>query len=149
MTQISRSALLPYSCQQVYALINDVSAYPHYMNGCVGVEVYQHGVDELGQEFMEARLDLSKGGFRHSLTTRNKLFPPTKVEMKLVDGPVENFTGLWELLPLSEDACKVSLSLGFSISSRMLGAAARVMFEPLADDLVDSLVKRAHNLHQP
>lgn len=147
MAKINRSALLPYPCQQVYELINDVKAYPQYMNGCLGVEIYQQSIGDDGFEFMEARLDLSKGGFKHSLTTRNRLVPPHKVEMNLVDGPVENFTGLWEVLPLSDSACKVSLSLNFSLTSRMLGAAARVMFEPLADDLVDSLVKRAHSLH--
>ena len=71
MTDIQRSALLPFSAEQVYALINDVSAYPKYMNGCVGAEIL-----EQTDEIMEARLDLAKGGLKYSFTTRNTLCPP-------------------------------------------------------------------------
>ena len=39
MNDIRRSALLPYSAERVYALINDVEAYPQYMDGCVGAEI--------------------------------------------------------------------------------------------------------------
>ena len=39
MHEIRRSALLPYSAGAVYQLINDIEAYPNYMEGCVGAEV--------------------------------------------------------------------------------------------------------------
>ena len=65
MNDIRRSALLPYSAERVYALINDVEAYPEYMDGCVGAQVlYVDG------ETMEARLDLARAGIRMSFTTR-------------------------------------------------------------------------------
>jgi ribosome-associated toxin RatA of RatAB toxin-antitoxin module len=76
------------------------------------------------------------------------LAPPGRVEMSLVDGPVERFSGLWVVQPLSDAACKVSLALSFSVSSMMLSVAVKVLFDPLADDLVNSLVKRAHHLYQ-
>ena len=148
MTEINRSALLPYPADQIYRLINDIEAYPEYMDECVNAEIYVTGQDEQGFDFMEARLDLSKAGFQHSLTTRNRLVPPGRVEMSLVDGPVERFSGLWVVQPLSDAACKVSLALSFSVSSMMLNVAVKVLFDPLADDLVNSLVKRAHHLHQ-
>ncbi len=148
MTEIKRSALLPYPADLIYQLINDVEAYPEYMDECVSAEIYATGQDAQGIDYMEARLDLAKAGFKHSLTTRNRLLPPGRVEMSLVDGPVENFSGLWVVQPLSDSACKVSLALSFSVSSRMLRVAVRVLFDPLADDLVNSLVKRAHHIYQ-
>ncbi|MFT5693271.1 MAG: ribosome-associated toxin RatA of RatAB toxin-antitoxin module [Oceanicoccus sp.] len=143
MAEIQRSALLPYPTEVVYRLINDVASYPHYMDGCIGAEVLQET-----EEFMVARLDLYKGGFKYSLTTRNRMQRPSSIVMELVDGPFDKLTGRWTVAALSDEACKVSLNLRFTLSSIVLGMAARAMFNPMADNLVDALVKRAHHIHK-
>jgi ribosome-associated toxin RatA of RatAB toxin-antitoxin module len=147
MTDISRSALLPYAADKVYQLINDIAAYPQFMDGCVGSQVLREFEEEPGQLSMEARLDLAKAGFKHSFTTRNRLLS-NRVEMSLVDGPFDKFSGHWLLLPLSDSACKVSLDLEFSLNSKVLSAATKALFNGMADDLVNALVKRAHHLYQ-
>lgn len=142
MPEISRSALLPYSDQQVFALINDVAAYPEFMDGCVGTEVLVQG-----ETFMEARLDLARRGLRYSLTTRNALAPPTSVVMTLLEGPFKSFSGQWTITALSDSACKVTLSMAFSLDSKALAVAAKTLFNPMADNLVDAIVKRAKTLY--
>ena len=141
MIEINRSALLPYTTEQIFYLINDIEAYSHYMDGCIGSQI-----TVLESEYMEARLDLSKAGFHYSLTTRNTLSPPYTIAMELVDGPFEAFSGQWTLKPLDISACKVSLGLQFTIRNKVLGRAAALLFNPMADNLVDALVKRAHHL---
>ena len=143
MTDITRSALLPYPAGQVYELINDVAAYPQFMDGCVGAEVLKQTDD-----YMEARLDLARSGMRYSLVTRNRLERPLSITMELVEGPFEALSGRWQVTALNESACKVSLELKFVLISRMMSMAARMMFNPMADNLVDALVKRANYLHQ-
>lgn len=34
MPQISRTALVPYSAEQMYQLVNDVQSYPQFLPGC-------------------------------------------------------------------------------------------------------------------
>lgn len=140
--KIQRSALLPYSAEKIYALINDVSAYPEYMDGCTSAELISQS-----DEHMEARLDLSKAGLKYSFTTRNQLVPPHKIIMNLVDGPFSEFNGVWELQALNESACKVTLQLDFELKAKILGLAAKKLFNPLANNLVDSIVKRAQKLY--
>ncbi len=143
MADIKRSALLPYPIDDIYTLINDVAAYPEYMEGCVGAEVIRQD-----ESAMEARLDLSKAGIQYSFTTRNRLERPTTVAMTLVDGPFSAFHGLWTLQALGDSACKVSLELQFTLQSKVLGAAAKTLFNAMADNLVDALVKRAQHLYK-
>jgi ribosome-associated toxin RatA of RatAB toxin-antitoxin module len=143
MSTINRSALLPFSAQQIYNLINDVESYPQFLDGCVAVEVFHRD-----EQSMQARLDLAKAGLHFSFITRNTLTPPVKVELALVDGPFTDFHGEWTLSPLSEQACKVSLSLQFTLAGKVLGLAAKTLFNPLANNLVDSLVKRAYQLYK-
>ena len=138
MNDIRRSALLPYSAELIYQLINDVEAYPEYMDGCVGAEVLL-----ADGSMMEARLDLSRAGIKMSFSTRNQLTPPRRIVLELLDGPFEKLRGEWELLALGDKACKVSLHLRFALSNALAGAATRQLFNSVANNLVDALVKRA------
>ena len=142
-SNIERSALLPYPAEKIYTLINDVTAYRQFMDGCVGVEVLKQS-----DTMMEARLDLAKAGIRQSFTTRNTLQPPHTIKMELVEGPFEYFQGCWKVLPLNEQACKVSLALEFKLSNKVMAVAAKTLFssQALADNLVDATIKRAHQL---
>ena len=142
MTVINRSALLPYSAEQLFHLVNDVEAYPGYMDGCVGATVLSHG-----EGVMEARLDLARGGIRQSFATRNVLNPPSEIVLELIDGPFERFAGRWDFLALDDAACKMSLNLEFSVNSKVLGAAAAKLFDRVTNNLVDAVCKRAGQIY--
>jgi ribosome-associated toxin RatA of RatAB toxin-antitoxin module len=79
---VNRSALVNYSAQQMFDLVNDIEAYPQYMDGCVGAKVLKRE-----GEWLEARLELSKAGVSQSFVTRNQLQAPESMSMVLVDGP--------------------------------------------------------------
>lgn len=55
LTTIKRSALVMYSAQQMFDLVNDVASYPLYMDNCVGAEIL-----EQNKHSMVARLDFKK-----------------------------------------------------------------------------------------
>lgn len=142
MTSIHRSALLPYDQQQVYALVNDVEAYPRYMDGCVGAEVL-----ETSESRMVARLDLARGGISQSFTTLNVLCPCESIHLTLREGPFEEFDGFWRFNALAPGACKVSLDLEFSIRGSLLGAAAARLFDGVTGNLVAAVVRRANEIY--
>jgi len=142
MTAIQRSALLPYSCEQMYRLVNDVGAYPEFMEGCVGAEVLH--VDE---RRMEARLDLARGGISQSFTTVNELAPYERIHLTLAEGPFERFDGLWCFTALGSEACKVSLDLSFRMRGSLLHAAAGRLFDSVAANLVSAIVQRSRQVY--
>ena len=137
-TSIQRSALVLYSAQAMFDLVNDIEAYPMYMDGCTGAQIISRDDKEI-----IARLDLRKAGISHSFTTRNHLSAPQLVEMTLVDGPFSYFQGVWQFKALQENASKVSLDLEFAFKSGMLNKAAGKLFTRVADNLVAALVQRA------
>jgi len=137
-TSIQRSALVLHSAQAMFDLVNDIEAYPQYMEGCSGAEVISRDDKEV-----IARLDLRKAGISHSFTTRNHLSPPQLVEMTLLDGPFSYFQGVWQFKALQDNASKVSLDLEFAFKSGMLNKAAGKLFTRVADNLVAALVQRA------
>lgn len=142
MTSIHRSALLPFSDEQLFLLVNDVASYPQFMEGCVGAQVIHTDATH-----MEARLDLSRGGISQSFTTLNELTPFERIRLNLKDGPFEAFGGAWHFKALAAEACKVSLDLEFSLRSGLLSAAAAGLLERVTGNLVDAVVRRAQEVY--
>jgi ribosome-associated toxin RatA of RatAB toxin-antitoxin module len=142
MTTIERSALVAHPVAAMYQLVNDIEAYPQFMEGCVGAQVLQRT-----PELIDARLDLSKGGIKYSFTTRNRLLPPQRIELTLLEGPFDKFSGCWSFQELSPQACKVTLHLDFEMSGKLLGLAVKTLFNSVANQLVDALVKRANHIY--
>lgn len=138
MPHLERSALVAYSSQQMFDLVNDIEAYPEYMDGCVEAVILSREGDQL-----EARLNLSKAGISQSFVTRNTLEPPRAMHMSLVEGPFSRLEGGWRFVALAEDACKVILALDFEFSNKVVGLAAGKWFESVANRQVDTLCERA------
>ncbi len=142
MRVINRSALLPYPARQMFDLVNDVEAYPDYMEGCVGARILRREA-----QWMEARLELSRGGITQSFSTRNRLLDARRITLELLDGPFDHFVGSWDFRELSTAACKINLNLEFSVNSKLLGAAASRLFERVTNSLVDAVSQRARQVY--
>jgi len=140
---VNRSALVNYSAQQMFDLVNDIEAYPQYMDGCVGAKILKRE-----GEWLEARLELSKAGISQSFVTRNQLRAPESMSMTLVDGPFKYLKGCWHFTALNETACKVSFDLEFELQSKLLGMAVGKLFESVAGKQVDALCERAAQVYK-
>lgn len=139
---IERSAIVPYSAQQMFDLVNDVETYPQFMTGCVSAKVLERTDDHL-----VARLELGRGGITQSFTTRNELRPPHTMTMNLVDGPFKVFQGTWSFTPRNETSCEVRFHLEYKFSNFLLDAAAGGMMSQTAGDQVKAVCDRAKQLY--
>ncbi|MDC9589702.1 type II toxin-antitoxin system RatA family toxin [Xenorhabdus sp. XENO-10] len=142
MPQISRSALVPYSVEQMYKLVNDVTSYPDFLPGCVGSRVISSSNNE-----MTASVEVSKAGISKTFVTRNTLFDNESIKMQLVDGPFRKLMGGWHFTPLSEDACKVELHLDFEFTNKLIELAFGKVFKELAGNMVQAFSQRAREVY--
>ena len=138
MQTIRRSALVEHSTTRMFDLVNDVAAYPRRFDWCSAAELIESGADRL-----VARLDLGLGALSTWFTTENTLDRPHSIDMNLVDGPFRKLHGRWEFHALDESASKVTLTLEFDPSNRLLGPAIALGFQGLADRMVDDFVRVA------
>ena len=137
-TVIKKSALLFFSAEQMYDLVNDVAAYPQVVDHVVGAEII-----DLSPEMMTAKLSFAKSGVEMSFTTQNNLERPVSIALNLVDGPFTAFTGRWQFTHLREGACKVSLYIEFVTDSALTSKLASGLFESISHSLVDAFYERA------
>lgn len=142
MTVIRKSALVPFSADQMYALVADIEAYGQFLPWCGGTRVLQRESDSV-----TASIAISYRGVHKSFTTRNTLEPGRHMTLQLVDGPFRHLRGHWRFEPLDENACKVALDLDFEFSNRLVALAVGPVFESIANSLVDSFRQRAESLY--
>lgn len=142
MTSINRSALIEYSAEQMFDLVNDIEHYPQFMQGCVSAKVLSQTDTELVGE-----LRLAKAGISQQFTTKNTLQRPEHIDMSLVEGNFTQFKSRWSFDALTANACKISLSMEFEFKSGLVGFAAEKLFSSSANNLVDAIVQRAHEVY--
>lgn len=145
MKTVHRSALLWYSADQMFTLVNDVAQYPAFLPWCArATEVVQ------AEGLTEVTMDIDFHGLHHSFTTRNQLVPGRQLALTLVDGPFSHLDGLWLFTPLgdaSQHACKVELTLTYSFAHSSLDALTGTVFDHIAANMVDAFVKRADEVY--
>ena len=143
MATIQRSALVAFSAESMFNLVNDVTSYSEFLPGCA-----QSRIDHQDATSMTASLLIAKAGVKQWLTTSNSLVEPERIDMQLVDGPFTHLTGGWQFTPLSESACKIELHLDFEFSSRFAQAAFGKLFKALASSMVDAFTQRAKDVYR-
>ncbi len=142
MSSISRNALVPYSAEEMFALVDDIGAYQSFLPWCSESVVLSREGDEV-----RGRLSLSKSGIEKSFTTCNRAQKNKMIEMRLEEGPFHHLEGFWRFDALAEDACKISLDLEFEFSNKLLGLTFGPVFNQIASTLVDAFCKRAADVY--
>ena len=90
-----------------------------------------------------ATLHVNFHGLKKEFTTENLNRPEARIDMRLVSGPFRSLDGSWAFTALSDNACKVELSLRYQFSSRLVEKIAGPAFHGITDTFVDAFVRRA------
>lgn len=142
MPIVQKSALIKYSAQQMFAIVDDIESYPKFLPWCSGSNVLKREGD-----IVEAELLISKAGFNKSFSTRNRRDGHGKLFMTLLDGPFSSLDGVWDFMPLREDASKISLDLEFEMHGKFASLAFGAIFNQICNTMVKSFTDRAKQVY--
>jgi len=139
VTLISRNALVPYSVEEMYKLVDDIDSYAEFLPWCRSTNVISRDENEV-----KASIEIARGALNKSFTTLNRLQRNKMIEMRLVEGPFKHLEGFWRFDPLKDNsASKISLDLDFEFESRLVAFAVGPVFNQIANTMVDAFCKRA------
>ncbi len=142
MPTIHRSAIIPYSIEQMYDLINDIARYHEFVPYCIASVVHEKSDDEI-----RATLILSAKGMQKSFTTLNRLQKNRLIEIQLIDGPFKQLEGFWRFEMRDENHSEVILDLAFELSNKIFAMMFGPVFQQVAGTLVDAFVERARKIY--
>lgn len=142
MNHIKRQALVAFSAEKMFDLVNDVASYPDFLPWCSQAKIL-----ESTDAQMLAEVTVSGGGFSKSFTTRNHLTKPSDIIMEHVDGPFKSLKGHWRFVSLSDEGCRIELDMSFELDGGVKAMLFGVVFNKIADKLVDAFSQRARDLY--
>jgi ribosome-associated toxin RatA of RatAB toxin-antitoxin module len=142
MQRVRKSVLVPYAAAEMFALVDDVEAYPRFLPWCGGAKVLDRHDDG-----KTARIDIDYHGVKAHFTTENANAPPEKIVVTLKDGPFKHLHGEWRFRALAEDASKVEFELAYEFTSHLIETIVGPVFNHIASTFVDAFVRRAEKLH--
>jgi len=142
MHHISKSAIVPYTPQQMFELVNNINDYSNYLNWCDSSSI----LNETGNQ-ITASVQINKNGFKQTFTTVNTLTPYSSIKMELLDGPFDELKGEWRFKNLGDNAAKVYLDLEFSFKSRIADMTISPLFKSIANSQLDAFVERAKHIY--
>lgn len=144
MKRISRSAIVEHPASAMYALVEDIEAYPAFLPWCAEARVHERAAGRT-----RATLTAGLRGVRHAFTTLNRNTPAEAIDMQLVEGPFRRFSAAWRFRALSPGACAIEFTLEYELATRALGVLLEPLFDRIADTMVDAFARRADQVHAP
>lgn len=142
MHKIERSALVRHSAKDMFRLVNDVASYPKFLKWCKSSQV-------LGEtsETMTAELEVTWKVLHKVFSTSNQLKEGESIKLELLDGPFEFMSGEWQFKHLRDDACKITMEIGFEFKSSVSNFVFSAIFGQICGSLMDSFIKRADEIY--
>ena len=142
MAVVHKSVLLPFSAEQMFALVNGIEEYPKFLPWCGGTEILQRE-----EHRVVASIAINYHGVKHAFTTENVNLPFSVIRMTLVEGPFRHLDGTWTFKPLRADACKVELELHYEFASKLLDKVIGPVFHIIANNMVEAFCQRAEAVY--
>lgn len=138
---------MPYSADQMYALIADVERYPEFLPWCAGCRIRGRHAQEM-REVVDADLIISFKVFRERFGSRVTLDPQAnRIIVEYLDGPFKYLKNNWHFKSVSETECEVDFFVDFEFRSRTLQAIIGVVFNDAMRRIVRAFETRAAALY--
>ena len=134
--------LVPYSAEQMFALVDKVADYPQFLPWCGGASV-----TAVDGNTVYATLHIDYHHIKQSFTTENLRQAPHRIDITLKDGPFQQLDGCWQFKPLSDSACKIEFRLHYVFSHKLLEKVFGPVFNFIANSFVDAFIHRAEKVY--
>jgi coenzyme Q-binding protein COQ10 len=138
---------LPYSADQMYALVADVAKYPEFLPWCSAARIRSR-VEEDSAEVMLADLVISFKVFRERFGSKVTLWDEDmKIDTEYLDGPFKFLKSTWEFRSNGEAGCEVEFNVDFEFKNKILQGAAGLFFNEAMQRVVRAFEARANELY--
>jgi coenzyme Q-binding protein COQ10 len=141
MPGISESRQLPYTAEQMFDLVADVSRYAEFLPWVVGTRVRSNSETE-----MIADLLVGFNALREKFTSRVEKVRPTEIKVHYLDGPMRDLDNVWKFRP-TPDGCEVDFSVSFTFRNAVFEALAGQYFDRAFRKMVSAFETRANQLY--
>ena len=133
--------VLPYTPEQMYALVADIERYPEFLPWCVAARIKERRAD-----FINADLVIGFRMFRERFASHVKLDPPGRIDVTYAEGPFRYLNNHWTFEPVP-GGCRLDFFVDFEFKSRILQRVIELLFHEAVRRMVGAFEHRAEQLY--
>ena len=133
--------VLPYTPEQLFALVADIERYPEFLPWCIGARI-----KERQPNLVVADLIIGFKVFRERFTSRVALDPPGKIDVTYAEGPFRYLDNHWTF-ERAPEGCRIGFFVDFEFKSRLMQKVIEVLFCEAVRRMVGAFEKRACDLY--
>lgn len=142
MPKHSETRTLPWTAEQMFALVADVGRYGEFLPWVSGVRVRSNSETD-----MVADLLVGFKALKETFTSRVRKQCPSAIQVDYLDGPLKYLHNEWTFRDLPEGGCAVGFTVDFQFKSKIFEALAGQVFERALTKMTDAFEARAEALY--
>ena len=137
---------VPFTPQEMFALVADVERYPEFLPLCEGLRVLSRN-GEGDQQTLVAVMDVGYKGLKETFTSRVTLDATLPgVRTNLVEGPFTKLINKWDFTE-TRGGCEVKFFIDYEFKSMLLQMLVGGLFQQAFGRFAEAFEERAHTIY--
>ena len=139
---------LPYTPDQLFALVGDVNAYPDFVPWITSMRTWNARDLGEGVETVDAEAGVGFSFLRERCSTRVRRDAPARqIDVTLLSGPFRRLANRWCFFAAEDGGARVEFDIDFQFKSRLLEALLSANFAHAVERLMGCFEARAKALY--
>jgi coenzyme Q-binding protein COQ10 len=139
---VRAGTILPFGCEQVFALAADIERYPEFLSGWISARIMQRETT-----ICHVDQEVRFGPIRLRFRSTAVLDRPRRIDVTSTDGPFKHFGLSWIIAANSSGGSRISIEASVELRSRMLQLAVNPFLSAVVDDNLCAFEARAYTLY--
>ncbi len=144
MTTHTEKRNMPYSAEQLFALVADVERYPEFLPWCIECQIDKRRSND---ELLYADLTIGYKMLREKFGSKVTLEKPNLVHVEYISGPMKHLSNHWKFIQEDDGSCTVDFYVDFEFKNRVLQNIIGVFFTEAMHKMVRAFEGRARELY--
>lgn len=139
---VRAGTILPFTCEQVFALAADIERYPEFLTGWISARIMQREAT-----ICHVDQEVRFGPIRLRFKSTAVLQRPKRIDVTSTDGPFKYFGLSWVIAANSSGGCRISIEASVELQSGILQLAVNPFLSAVVDDNLCAFEARTYTLY--
>jgi coenzyme Q-binding protein COQ10 len=136
--------LVPFTADEMFALVADVETYPQFLPLCESLVVHGRDRRDDGTTLITATMGIGYKAIREKFTTNVTLDPAARaIVVRHKNGPFRRLENSWQFVPRGEASSDVDFAIDYEFSSPVLGLLMGAVFDSAFRKFAEAFETRA------
>ncbi len=138
----SEKRILPYTPEQIYALVAQVEHYPKFLPWCLASRITSHEDD-----IFYADLIIGYKMMRERFTSKVTLTHGEHVHVEYIKGPMKHLSNHWRFREVNNGSCELDFYVDFEFKNQIFQSLMGAFFDKAVRKMVEAFETRADDLY--